>query len=355
MAGPTDSSDQSPAIGAPAAGAPAAGSPDTGFWAPARLKRYLRALVGSTGMLLIVVVVLGAIITVVDSAFLTIPNLRNIGINASTLLVLAVGFTFVLVSGGLDLSLGSVLVFSGVVSAKVMASMADESLFVVLVGLVAALAAGAAWGLLHAILITRFEIAPLIVTLGSLVGAQGAAALVSGGSDITKIPEPLVDNIGFGRLWGIPYLLIIVGFVTLVSGIVLAFTRFGRYCYAIGSNQEAALRAGVPVKRHLIKVYVLCATFSGLAGYLSLAQFSSTTIAGHSQDVFQAITGVVLGGASIFGGSGTIVGTAIGVAIPAVLLNGLVIAGVQSFWQQVAVGIVLVTAVYVDGVRRRSE
>lgn len=346
----SDHPDQSPDAGTGGIGALTAG-----LWTPDRLRRYLRALVGSTGMLVVVLVVLGAIITVINSAFLTIPNLRNIGINASTLLVLAIGFTFVLVSGGLDLSLGSVLVFSGVVSAKVMVAMGGESLPVILVGLVAALASGAAWGLVHAVLITRFEIAPLIVTLGSLVGAQGAAALVSGGSDITKIPEPLVDHVGFGRLWGIPYLLIIVGLVALASGIVLAFTRFGRYCYAIGSNQEAALRAGVAVNRHLVKVYVLCGMFSGLAGYLSLAQFSSTTIAGHSQDVFQAITGVVLGGASIFGGSGTIVGTTVGIAIPAVLLNGLVIAGVQSFWQQVAVGIVLVTAVYVDGVRRRSE
>ena len=139
------------------------------------------------------------------------------------------------------------------------------------------------------------------------------------------------------------------------SAIVLAATRFGRYTYAIGSNEEAARRAGVNVDRHLIKVYALAGTLAGLAGFLSLARFGTTTIGGHATDNLQAIAAVVIGGTSLFGGIGTILGTVFGVFIPAVLQNGFVIVGVQPFWQQVAVGAVLIVAVYLDQLRRRSQ
>jgi ribose transport system permease protein len=145
---------------------------------------------------------------------------------------------------------------------------------------------------------------------------------------------------------------IIAAVVALIGAIVLAQTRFGRYTYAIGSNEEAVRRSGVNVDRHLIKVYALAGMLAGLAGFLSLARFGTTTIGGHSTDNLDAIAAIVIGGTSLFGGVGTIVGTVIGVFIPAVLRNGFVIVGVQPFWQQVAVGAVLIAAVYFDQVRR---
>ncbi len=135
-------------------------------------------------------------------------------------------------------------------------------------------------------------------------------------------------------------------------GIVLAQTRFGRYTYAIGSNMEGARRSGVNVDRHLIKVYALAGTLSGLAGYMALARFGTTSISGHSTDNLNAIAAVVIGGTSLFGGIGTILGTVFGVFIPVVLQNGFVIVGIQPFWQQVAVGAVLIGAVYLDQLRR---
>ena len=129
-------------------------------------------------------------------------------------------------------------------------------------------------------------------------------------------------------------------------------TRFGRYTYAVGSNEEGTRRAGVAVDRHLITVYGLCGLLAGLAGFLSLARFGTTTIGGHSTDNLNAIAAVVIGGTSLFGGVGTMLGTFFGVLIPAVLQNGFIIVGVQPFWQQVAVGAVLIIAVYLDQLRR---
>jgi ribose transport system permease protein len=170
------------------------------------------------------------------------------------------------------------------------------------------------------------------------------------------VPFTLVDTIGTGRLFGqIPWLVVIAAVVAVIFGVILAATRFGRHTYAIGSNVEAALRAGINVDRHLVKIYALSGFLAGLAGFLSLARFSTTTIGGHSTDNLQAIAAVVLGGTSLFGGLGTIAGTVIGVFIPVVLQNGFVITGVKPFWQQVAVGAVLILAVYLDQLRRRTQ
>jgi ribose transport system permease protein len=197
---------------------------------------------------------------------------------------------------------------------------------------------------------------PLIVTLGTLGAALGLAQVITDGVDLRDVPFSLVDTIGTGRLFGqIPWLVVIAAVVAVVFGVVLAATRFGRHTYAIGSNVEAAQRSGIDVDRHLVKVYALSGFLAGLAGFLSLARFSTTTIGGHSTDNLSAIAAAVLGGTSLFGGLGTIAGTVIGVFIPIVLQNGFVITGVKPFWQQVAVGAVLIAAVYLDQLRRRTQ
>jgi ribose transport system permease protein len=142
--------------------------------------------------------------------------------------------------------------------------------------------------------------------------------------------------------------------VLILGGVLLHFTKFGRYTYAVGSNEEAARRVGVRVDRHLILVYALSGTLAGFAGALSLAQFGTTAIGGQTQTNLNVIAAVVIGGTSLFGGLGTIFGTVVGLFIPAVLQNGFVIVGVQPFWQQVAVGAVLIAAVYIDQTRRAA-
>jgi ribose transport system permease protein len=288
--------------------------------------------------------------------FTRISNFRNIATDAAILCILAVGMTFVIVTAGIDLSDGAVLVFGGVVSVKAMNAVGGDNWGTIVVGLVVALVAGTAWGTVNGLLIAKARIPPLIVTLGTLGMSLGAALLITGGVDERDVPFKLVTTIGSGRVFGqVPYLVIIAVAVAVVFGVVLAATRFGRYTYAVGSNVEAARRAGIPVDRHLIKVYALAGMLSGLAGFLSAARFATTTIGGHDTDNLQAIAAVVIGGTSLFGGIGTMLGTVFGVFIPAVLQNGFVIVGVQPFWQQVAVGAVLIGAVYLDQLRRRSQ
>jgi ribose transport system permease protein len=285
--------------------------------------------------------------------FFAVSNARNIATDAAVLLVLATGLTFVIITAGIDLSVGSVLVFSGVMSAKVMNSVGGNGWGVILVGLVIALAAGFAWGAFNGLLVTKANIPPFIVTLGTLGMALGSALLITGGVDERNVPFKLIETIGSGRLFGqIPYLVLIAAAVALVFGIILAQTRFGRYTYAVGSNPEGVRRAGVNVDVHLVKIYALGGTLAGLAGFLSLARFGTTSVGGHSTDNLDAIAAIVIGGTSLFGGVGTMLGTLVGVFIPAVLRNGFVIVGVQPFWQQVAVGAVLIVAVYLDQLRR---
>jgi ribose transport system permease protein len=145
----------------------------------------------------------------------------------------------------------------------------------------------------------------------------------------------------------------ITAMIFVLGCLLLSLTRFGRYTYAVGSSLEACRRSSIDVTGHLLKVYLLAGALSGLAGYLSLARFATTTLGGHTTDNLQVIAGVVIGGASLFGGSGGLMGSLIGIIIPVVLLNGFVVLGLPPFWQQVTVGGVLIGAVYFDQLRRR--
>ena len=318
---------------------------------------WQRLVAGSSTWIGLILVGLIVVFSVLEpDSFLTVDNARNIATDAAVLLILATGMTFVIITAGIDLSVGGVLVFSGVVAAKAMNATGANNWPVIALGLVVALAAGLAWGALNGFLVARAKIPALIVTLGTLGASTGAALVITGGVDEREIPFKLVTTIGIGRAFGqIPYLVIIAFAVAIVFGVILAMTRYGRYTYAVGSNEEAARRAGIAVDRHLMKVYGLAGLLAGLAGFLSLARFSTTTIGGHDTDNLQSIAAVVIGGTSLFGGIGTMLGTVFGVFIPAVLQNGFVILGVQPFWQQIAVGAVLIGAVYLDQLRRRSQ
>jgi ribose transport system permease protein len=330
---------------------PVAGPPEER--PPTTLQRIASGSSTQIGLILVALIVVFSLLSF--NEFFAVANARNIATDAAVLLVLAVGATYVIITAGIDLSVGSVLVFSGVVSAKLMNEVGGNNWGVILIGLAAALLAGLAWGLLNGTLIAKAKIPAFIVTLGTLGMSLGAGYLITGGVDEREVPFKLISDFGIGRIIGIPYLVLIALAVAIVLGIVLAQTRFGRYTYAIGSNEEAVRRSGVNVDRHLIKVYALAGLLSGLAGFMNLARFGTTTIGGHSTDNLNAIAAVVIGGTSLFGGIGSILGTVFGVFIPAVLQNGFVIVGVQAFWQQVAVGAVLILAVYLDQLRRSRQ
>jgi ribose transport system permease protein len=286
-------------------------------------------------------------------AFPRIANILNMATDASILLVLAVGTTFVILTGGIDLSINGVLVFSGVAAALAMVAVGGDSVGVLLIGLMAAIVVGAAWGALNGFLIAKAKIPALIVTLGTMGMSLGLSLLLTGGVDISDVPDKLVITVGSGRIGGVPILAMIAAVVFALGCLLLSLTRFGRYTYAVGSSLEACRRSSIDVTGHLIKVYLLAGALSGLAGYLSLARFATTTLGGHTSDNLQVIAGVVIGGASLFGGTGGLVGSLIGIIIPVVLLNGFVVLGLPPFWQQVTVGAVLIGAVYFDQLRRR--
>ena len=327
-----------------------------------KLRRVATSSSSSLWIFLALILIIVVFSVMKPSAFLGSYNIKTIFINASVALTLSVGMTFVIITAGIDLSVGSVLVFSGVIAAKVMAALAGGSVAsanagwgTILVGIAAGLAVGVGWGVLNGVLIALLDIPPLIVTLGSFGAALGLADVLTGGVDLSGVPNQFASAIGAGKVGPIPVLVLIAGVVTIVLGLVLHTTRFGRYTYAIGSNTEAARRAGIKVNNHLIKIYALAGLLSGLGGVMSLAYFTTTTISGHETDNLTAIAAVVIGGTSLFGGVGAMAGTVVGVFIPVVLASGLVIVGVQSFWQQVMIGVILVAAVYFDQLRRRAR
>jgi len=320
---------------------------------PGRWQRIVRLQALQIVLLLAVTV---AIFTVLrPGTFLTPFNVRGIVQNTSIYAVLGVGMTFVIITGGIDLSIGSVLVFSGVVADKVMVTYGGNGWGTVLVGTVTACASGLAWGLLNGGLVAKAKVPPLIVTLGSLSAALGFAQILTGGLDLRDAPKTLVDKVGFGNIVGqVPTLAVIAAIIVAGGVVLLHRTRFGLHTYAIGSNAEAGRRVGLKVDRHLMKVYALTGLLAGFGGILNLGFFQSTTIGGQSNTALNVIAGVAIGGTSLFGGVGSVFGTVIGLFIPIVLQNGFIQISVQPFWQQVVVGAVLVAVVYIDQARRTA-
>ncbi|HEX3782650.1 MAG TPA: ABC transporter permease [Pseudonocardiaceae bacterium] len=327
--------------------------------ATGRVPRWLRSLLDrpSIGMLVVLILLLAVFSLLRPHAFLGTYNIRNIALAAAVIGVVAVGQTFVLATGGIDLSVGSVLVFSTVVSAKVMTAMGgtDAGWGTTAVGIVVCVAAGAFWGLVSGLIVTYLRVPPLIATLGTLGMALGAAQILTGGLDIHSVPSVMTNQIGYENIVGIPLLVVIAAVVALIAGLVLWQTGFGTHTKAIGSNREGALRAGIAVRRHLVSIYLVSGALAGVGGVMSLAQFSTTTIGGHTGDNLTTIAGAVLGGTSLFGGVATIFGTVVGILVPVTLQSGFVIVNVQPFWQTFAVGAVLVIAVFVDQVRRGGQ
>ncbi|MFE7979879.1 ABC transporter permease [Streptomyces shenzhenensis] len=303
--------------------------------------------------LLVVICVIFSIVA--PDAFLSGDNFRAVVINSSILVILGVGMTFVLITGGIDLSVGSVLVFSGVVAGKTMTALGGQGWLATAAGIVVAILCGLGWGLLNGILVAKARVPALIVTLGTFGAALGFSQIITGGIDLREIPDVLVNTIGVGNLFAnVPVLSCIAGVVVIAGAILLHRTRFGLYTYAVGSNVEGCRRVGIKVDRQLIKVYALAGALSGLAGILNLAFYHSTTIGGQSATNLNVIAGVVIGGTSLFGGVGAVLGTVIGLFVPAVLQNGFVIVGIQPFWQQIVVGAVLIAAVFVDQRQRAT-
>jgi len=317
-----------------------------------RLRTRRRLLSSSPLLMFGVLVVLFAFFTFLHPAtFPSFGNVKNMLMDTAILMVMAVGVTYVMIAAGFDLSIGSVLVFGQVVAAKVMSAVGGQGAWTIVLGTVVSVLAGTFWGLFNGLVITKLRVPPLITTLGSLGAALGVAYLLTNGADVRDVPNAAIA-IATGDLFGLSWIIWVSAVVVVIGGLILHLTRFGRHTFVIGSNAEAARRSGINVDRHLIKLYCIAGGLAGFAGMMSLIRYTTTTVGGHGTDSLVVITGVALGGISLFGGIGLMIGSVIGMFIPTVLNNGLVSNDVAAFWQQVAIGLILIGAVYLDQLKR---
>ena len=304
-------------------------------------------------------------LTTPPGTFLTWSNLEQIALSTSEVILLAIGETFVIVTAGIDLSIGGILFFSAVCGGEVMLHLSGTSAqtingeyphaaYAVPIGIVVCIAAGTLWGFINGMLITRLRLPPFIVTLGTLAITLGLGDLIDGGSYLpAPVPPDLSERFGSGKIFGFYAPIYVAAVFLLIAHLFFRYARFGRYTAAVGSNEEGTRRTGINVNRHIVKVYALAGFCAGVAAVLDLAIYTNTTSVSHQTDNLNAIAAVVIGGTSLFGGVGTIIGSAIGAFIPTVLQNGLVIKDVSPFWQEVVVGATIILAVYLDQLRRR--
>jgi ribose transport system permease protein len=298
-------------------------------------------------------------------AFLNLDNLLNVMLDASELLLLAVGMTYLLGAGQLDLSIGSNVLLSSVVAAKVITSVGGTTnqiaagtyphlVLALLLGIPAALVTGALFGLVNGLLVTKLAINSFIVTLATMGIGLGTTYVITHGTDVPYLPLQLQSGFGIKKFFGVVPLPVLVSLALVaVLWFFLAATRYGLRTLAIGSSKEAAERAGVPVDRHVIMLFVQIGVLCAVAAMIDISRFGTTNVAGHQTDNLQAIAAAVIGGTSLFGGVASVGGAIIGTLIPVTLTNGLILMTIDPFYQLIAIGVILLGAVYFQERRRR--
>ncbi|MGD7002919.1 ABC transporter permease [Corynebacterium halotolerans] len=280
--------------------------------------------------------------------FLTVPNLINIGIQAATVAILAFGMTFVIVTAGIDLSVGSVAALGAMVSAYFFTETGLPGWLTLLAGLAMGLLAGAISGLA----VAYGKLPAFIATLAMMSVARGVTLVISQGSPIPTAPS--VNWLG-STVAGVPIPILMMALAGLACWFILSRTVLGRSMYAIGGNMEAARLSGLPVKKILVSVYALAGLFAGLAGLVMAGRLASAQPQAGVGYELDAIAAVVIGGASLAGGTGKATGTLVGAILLAVIRNGLNILNVSSFWQQIVIGCVIALAVGFDVIRNKTS
>jgi len=306
---------------------------------------------------LLFLIVLMAVFAAVEPRFLNPINLFNVMRQVSIIGLLAVGMTFVILTAGIDLSIGSLLAFAGLVAAAVakggLGSRFSVGAATEAVGYgwglaaLAAIAIGLAGGLLQGFAITRLKVPPFVVTLGGMSAFRGAALLFAGGGPISGF-SPAYTWWGQGKIGPVPIPVIIFLAFAIIAHIVLRYSRYGRQIYAVGGNPEAARLSGLNVRWVICSVNVIIGFFAGLGAFVLSARLNSAEAVAGLQYELTVIASVVIGGTSLFGGVGTIFGTVVGTVLIGVLLNGLVLLNVSSYIQQIIIGVIIVLAVAFD-------
>ena len=293
--------------------------------------------------------VLCAVLWALTPHFLTVSNLLNIAQQTSINAIVAVGMTFVIISGGIDLSVGSIVALAGVALGAML-----QTGYPLPVALAAALAAGTACGMLNGALVSVGGLPPFIATLGMMSAARGTALVFTEGRPISGFDDGF-RALATGSIGFVPAPVVVMILVYVVAHLVLTRTTFGRYTYAIGGNEEATRLSGVAVRFHKTLIYGTSGLISAVAAIVLTARLNSAQpIAGMMYEL-DAIAATVIGGTSLMGGQGTLAGTLVGALIMGVLRNGLNLLGVSSFLQQIVIGVVIVSAVLVDTVLKRHK
>jgi len=327
---------------------PAAGEPteqaegERGIGALAR-----RALLSPEISLVLAIIVLGTIIQIQNPVFLKFDNLILVFKAASATFVMAVAMTFVLISGGIDLSVGSMSALGGV-----SAAMALTAGFPIPVAILIGLLVGAGIGTVIGLLVSWARIPALIVTLGALYVVRGIDLVITGGVQIFPLPEAY-KFLGQGSFFSVPFLIIYAVVVGIAAHVALENSKYGFHLRAVGGNIAAARAAGINVRRITLSVYILSGTCAALAGMMISARTAVGDPASGQGTEIAVISSVIVGGASLFGAVGSITGTALGVLLIAIIQNGLLLMNISSYWQFVVLGVVVIGAVAIDSVRRQ--
>jgi len=306
--------------------------------------RLGRSLLSQETILLIITIIAITFLATQNERFLTLRNLSREVVLLFEVAVMAMPMTLIIITGGIDLSVGSIFGLSAVV----LGFLWQDAGWALEVAIVASLVVGLMCGFLNGIFIVRLGVPPLIMTLATLALFRGMALGVSEARSARGFPEWFTDGIGRGDFLGLPLQVWIIGIAVVVTGVVLARTTFGRSLYAMGNNELAARFAGIPVQRYKLVIYVYSGFMASLAAILFTARVTTTRSdmgTGYELDVIAA---VVLGGTSIFGGLGTIWGTVLGLILIQVLKNGLLLAGVRGDATSVLIGIVLILAILIN-------
>lgn len=283
--------------------------------------------------------------------FFQFDNIVGILLSTAVTGVLAIGVTFVIITSGIDLSVGTVMTFSAVMTGVFITSWKGPVILGVIVGILA----GAVCGFINGLAISKMKLPPFIATLGMMMITKGLSLVISGTKPVYFTDTPSFNQIAMANVLGIPMAVIIMFGVAVIASIVLTKTVFGRYNFALGSNEEAARLSGINVDGWKIAIYTVTGLFAGLAGVLMASRLNSAQPSlgfGYEMD---AIAAAVVGGTSLSGGEGSILGTIIGAFIMTVLTNGLRILSVPQEWQTVVSGVILMLAVYMDIMRRRGK
>lgn len=305
--------------------------------------KFIRQLL-PFGSLILIICILSALR---PDTFLTMDNFLNVLRRSSVYGIIAIGMTFVIVSGGIDLSVGSMLAVCGMIGAAVMEAIggANPHGWAIVAGTIAGIAAGVVFGMGNGILITKFRLQPFIVTLGTMSFFRGIALVMKDGQPI-NIPD--YKYLGEGVVLGVPISVIIFAIAIATAMFILRFTPLGRYTYAIGSNREAAFHAGVRVERNLVCIYTIIGLLAGIAAMIQVSRtVSAQPTAGLGAEL-DVIAAVVIGGASLSGGRGTIIGTIIGTLLISFLRNGCTLLGISTNAQLIVIGIIIIVAVAAD-------